>query len=140
MQQLYDWLDRKLRTRRRRLCELARATGEFRRHVGGRILFGQVTLSAVPAHEFLYASRVTWPICEHVQLYEDCVLDGILDVLMVQHTYPVLAVAVTLEEIVWHEVDFCALAYGMAARQAIEHILSPEGRAPNYEFVDTSPA
>jgi hypothetical protein len=103
-------------------------------------LFGQLTLSAVPATEFTYTSRVTWPVGEHVQLYEDCVLDGILDILMVQHEPPVLGMAITLEEISWHEVDSCALAYGMAARQAIERILTPERGAPNYEFIDSPSA
>jgi len=139
MQHLYDWVDRKIRARRRRLRESARATGEFRRHTGGRTLFGKLTLSAVPAMEFTYTSRVTWPVGEHVQLYEDCVLDGILDILMVQHE-PILGLVVTLEEISWHEVDSCALAYGMAARQAIERILSPERGASNYEFVDSPSA
>jgi translation elongation factor EF-G len=56
---------------------------------------------------------------------------------MVQHEPPVLGMAVTLEEISWHEVDSCALAYGMAARQAIERILSPERSPANYEFIDS---
>ncbi len=140
MQHLYDWVDRKIRARRRRLRGSSRATGEFRRHTGGRTLFGQLTLSAIPATEFTYTSRVTWPVGEQVQLYEDCVLDGILDILMVQHEPPVLGMAITLEEISWHEVDSCALAYGMAARQAIERILSPERGAPNYEFIDSPSA
>jgi hypothetical protein len=93
-------------------------------------------LSAVPASEFSYISRVAWPVAEQVQkIYEDCVLDGILDILMVKYE-PVLGMIVVLEDFTWHEVDSCALAYGMAARQAIERILSPEGRAPNYEFMD----
>ena len=78
MNQLHDWLDRKIKARRRRLRVSASATDTFRRHVGPRNLFGQVTLSAVPASEFSYVSRVTWPVGEQVQLYEDCVLDGIL--------------------------------------------------------------
>ena len=132
MQHLYNWLERKIRGERRRLLQPARAVSEFRRHTGGRTVFGHVTLSATPATEFSYTSRVTWPAGERVQLYEDCVLDGILDVIIVQHTFPVLGLAVTLEEISWHEIDSCALGYGMAARQAIERILSPERGAPNY--------
>jgi hypothetical protein len=135
MQQLYDWLERKLRAPRRGLREPAEATEEFRRHTGPRFLFGQLTLSAVPAREFIYTSRVTWPTSEQAQLFEDCVLDGILDVLVIEQTYPVLGIAVTLERITWNEVDSCALAYGMAARQAMRRIIAPEGRGANYELV-----
>jgi len=91
MQLLHDWLDRKIRARRRRLRVPARAMEVFRRHTGPRCLFGQVTLSAVPANEFSYSSRVAWPAGEQVQLYEDCVLEGILDVIIVQRSEPGLA-------------------------------------------------
>ena len=77
MKQLHDWLERKIRARRFRLRVPARATEIFRRHTGPRYLFGQVTLSAVLANEFGYLSRVTWPAGEQIQLYEDCVLEGI---------------------------------------------------------------
>ena len=131
MQQLYDWLDRKIRGRRFRLREPAHATETFQRITGPRCLFGQVTLSAVPANEFSYSSRVSWPAGEQVQLYEDSVLEGILDVIIVQRPEPVLGISVTLEQIKWHEVDSCALAYRMAAQQAIQQILSAGG----FEFV-----
>src|SRR4051794_4666318 len=101
MKQLHDWLERKIRARRFRLRVPSRATETFRRHTGPRCLFGQVTLSAVPAVEFSYSSRVSWPAREQVQLYEDCVLEGILDVVIVQRNEPVLGIAVTLEEIAW---------------------------------------
>lgn len=127
MQQLYDWLDRKIRARRFRLRAPTRATETFRRCTGPRFLFGQVTLSAVPANEFSYSSRATWPVGEQVRLYEDCVLEGILDVIIVQGHEPVLGVAVTLEEIAWHEVESCALAYRMAAQQAMQQILGAGG-------------
>ena len=130
-------IERKLRAPQRRLREAARATGEFCRHTGPRHLFGQLTLSAIPATEFSYTSRVTWPPGEHLQLYEDCVLDGILDVLVIERTYPVFGVAVTLEQMGWHEVDSSALAYGMAARQAVRRIIGPEGRGLNYELVQS---
>jgi hypothetical protein len=135
MQQLHDWLERKLRAPQRRLREPMKATEEFRRHTGPRCLFGKVTLSATPAAEFSYMSRVRWPAGEQAQLFEDCVLDGILDVLVIEQTYPVLGVAVALEKMDWHEVDSCALGYGMAARQAMRRIIAPEGRDLNYELV-----
>ena len=127
MKQLQDWLDRKIGARRRRLRVPASATDSFHRHTGPRTLFGQVTLSAIPATEFSYSSRVTWPAGEQVQLYEDCVLDGILEVLIVQQAEPVLGVAVPLEEIAWHEVDSCALAYRMAAQQTMKLVLGAGG-------------
>jgi hypothetical protein len=133
MHYLHEWLNRKLRAPRSRLCEPARATEVFRRHTGPRYLFGQVTLSAVPAAEFSYESRVTWPANEQVHLYEDCVLDGILDVLLIGQTHPILSLAVTLEEMAWHEIDSCALAYGLAAQQAMRRIIVPEWRGLNYE-------
>jgi translation elongation factor EF-G len=64
-------------------------------------------------------------------MYEDCVLEGILDVLIVQRSEPVLGVQVTLEKITWHEVDSCALAYRMAAQQAMQQVLGAGG----FEFI-----
>jgi hypothetical protein len=127
MKQLHDWFDRKISARRRRLRVPASATDTFRRNVGPRSLFGQVTLSAVPASEFSYSSRVTWPAGEQVQIYEDCVLDGILDVLLVQQAEPVLGIAVTLEEIAWHEIESCAFGYRMAAQQTMKLVLGAGG-------------
>lgn len=138
MQYLYDWVNRKIQARRRRLREAARASGEFRRHTGGRTVFGQLTLSAVPAAEFSYVSRVIWPSGEQAQIYEDCVVDGILDILMVNYE-PVLGMTVTLEEFQWEDIASCPLAYGMAAREAMEKILSPEIGAANYEYIDFKP-
>ncbi|HXT10655.1 MAG TPA: hypothetical protein VN873_03765 [Candidatus Angelobacter sp.] len=126
--QLHDWLDCKIRSHRYRLRVPARAAETFRRHTGPRYVFGQVTLSAVPAEGLGYSSRVTWPAGEQVQLYEDCVLEGILDAIILQPIEPVLGIAVTLEEIAWHEVDSCAGAYHMAAQQAMQQILSAGGR------------
>jgi hypothetical protein len=127
MNQLHDWLERKIKARRRRLRMPASATDTFCRPVGPRGLFGQVTLSAIPASEFSYTSRVTWPVDEQVQLYEDCVLDGILDALIAQQPDPVLGIAVTLEKIAWHEIDSCALAYRMAAQQTMKLVLGAGG-------------
>ena len=93
MQQLHDWLERKLRAPLRRLREPMKATEEFRPHTGPRYLFGKVTLSATPAAVFGYTSHVRWPTAEQTQLFEDCVLDGILDVLVIEQTYAVLGVA-----------------------------------------------
>lgn len=54
-------------------------------------------------------------------------MDGILEVLIVQQAEPVLGVAVPLEEIAWHEVDSCALAYRMAAQQTMKLVLGAGG-------------
>lgn len=139
VKQLYDWLERKLRAPQRRLREPAQVTEEFRRHTGPRILFGQLTLSAMPAAEFSYTSRISWPAPEQAQIFEDCVLEGILDVLVIDQPNPVFGVAITLERIAWHEVDSCALAYRMAAQQAMRRIIAPEGWDSNCELVH-SPA
>ena len=128
---LYGWLERKLQAARL-LREAARATGRFSRQMGGQGVFGQVTLSAVPAAEFSYTSRVIWPD-EQTQIYEDCVLDGILDVLLNEWMHPILGVAVTLEEISWHVVDSDAVGCRMAAREAMLRIIAPEGQPVNYE-------
>jgi hypothetical protein len=130
MKQLNEWFERKLRARRYRLRTNARAMETWSRCTGPRNLFGQVTLSATPADEFSYFSRVSWPDKEQFQMYEDCVLDGILNAILIQRTDPVLGVAVTLEEIAWNEIESCALAYGMAAQQAMNKVLSAGGSEP----------
>jgi hypothetical protein len=68
---------------------------------------------------------VTWPAGDDPLLYEHHVFDGILDVLLTHHPDPVLGISVTLEEILWDDTGSCALAYGMAAREATRSLLSP---------------
>jgi hypothetical protein len=135
MQAVYSWLERKLRAPRYRLREPFRASETYHGRIGLEEVFGQVTLSAKPARQFSFSSKVTWPVGEQYQAYEQSVLDGVLDVLLLEQTYPVVGVSVTLEEVVWNDLDSSALAYGLAARLAMRHILTPNGEEPNCELL-----
>jgi hypothetical protein len=127
MQLLHDWLARKAGGRSYRLRVPVRVTETFRKYTGPRYIFGQVTLSAVPASEFGYSSQVDWPVGESAQLYEDSILEGILDVILAQRATTVLGIAVTLEEVAWDQVESCAYGYRMAAQQAMHQILGAGG-------------
>src|SRR5690242_1218971 len=97
---LHGWLERTIQRVEEtslfaQLREATQVTERFYRNTGPKGVFGQVTLSAVPAAEFSYISRVIWPD-SRTQLYEDYVMDGILDVLLTEWMQPILGVAVTL--------------------------------------------
>ena len=49
---------------------------------------------------------------------------GILDVLLSESMHPILGMAVTVEEIEWHEVDSSCLAYYEAAKAVAKEIVS----------------
>ena len=98
---------------------MASVTSSFRGHNGVRPVFGEVTLSAAPFRTFAFASCVTWPVSG---IYEECVLDGIMDVLVSADFHPICGVRFTLEKIGW-EQDSVPVGYYFAARDAARKIL-----------------
>lgn len=122
MQIIDDWLNRKL-NRFYLLQQPATATHEWKRQTG-RILCASVTLSAMPASNFSFVSRVQWPTIKSDR-YEECVVDGILDALIAPrgHTSAVLGIAVILEDIEWQEEGAVPMAFYMAAREATQKLV-----------------
>ncbi len=114
------WIARKFSRYPMRLREMASATSCFQLHTGPRCIFGEVTISAIPFKAFSFASCVVWPAGGN---YEECVLDGILDVLVSADFHPVWGVKFTLEKIGWHPVDSVPMGYYFAARDATRKIL-----------------
>lgn len=92
-------------------------------------MFGEVTLSAVPFKTFAFASCVVWPAGGN---YEECVLDGILDVLVSSDFHPICGVRFTLEKIEWNE-DSVPVGYYFAARDATRKILRSDENNRNFE-------
>jgi hypothetical protein len=108
------WLARKFSRRQMHLRETISVTSSYRGHNGVRPVFGEVTLSAAPCKTFAFASCVTWPVNG---IYEECVLDGIMDVLVSADFHPICGVRFTLENIGWDK-DSVPVGYYFAARDA----------------------
>ena len=125
--ELQRWMARKFSRRQMHLRELASVTSTFRGHNGSRPVFGEVMLSAAPSKTFSFASCVTWPAGGN---YEECVLDGILDVLVASDFHPICGVRFTLENIGWNE-DSVPMGYYFAAREAARKILRLDGDERN---------
>jgi len=119
---LQGWIDRKLGRDALTISFGATAESEHSKHAGPRWEYGKVAIQAEPSSDFRFTSKVIWP-CAHFKMYEEMVLDGVLDVLICRSANPILGVSVTLLEIGWHEVNSAPMFYYFAARTAMQKIL-----------------
>ncbi len=124
------WIARKLSRYPLHLRETASATGSCHMQTKDRCIFGEVTLSAVPSKTFSFVSRVVWPAGVN---YEECVIDGIFDVLISSDLHPICGVKFTLEEIGWDQNDSVPMGYYFAAREAARKILRLDENNKNFE-------
>src|SRR5688572_32787 len=92
---------------------------DHKRPLGARGQFAGVVLAARPAKRFDFVSRVVWPDRDN---YESAVREAALDVLLCSGSYNATGVALSLEEIRWHDIDSCAVAFYHAARSAVSEI------------------
>lgn len=93
-------------------------------------------MSGAPADEFSFTSSVEWPERDN---YDDWVLHAALDVLLCSGPERLTGIALALEEIEWHEVDSCAVAFYWAARKAVQEIVGFDrfGYPTNFELRHT---
>ncbi len=84
-----------------------------------RGLYGKVVVVGFPATNFEFKSKAIW-INES---YDKAVRKGILDELKNHGLDSNFGGRFVLQEIGWHEVDSCEVAYYEAARKATEEIL-----------------
>lgn len=126
----YSWLERKLDRHFLVLGTPRTITEKYNRHTGPRFIYGELTLSAIPAPTFGFSSKVTWPSDE--DNYDVCVLEGIIDTLLCAGAPYILGATFVLEQIKWHEVDSCGNGYYHAARQATEKIIGKGELSGNY--------
>lgn len=119
---LDQWLNRKRSRPLLSIREPRTSRYKFTRSLGPRGHFAVVQIRGEPAGDFAFQTRVTWP--QSRMDYSTAVLDGILDELFASDLgYVVAKVHFTLEEIEWHDVDSCAVAFYHAARGAVREIL-----------------
>lgn len=123
MHPVYDaWLERKLVQTPIVLPRARTVTRQWRKCTGGRIMFGELTLTAKPSESFAYTERIAWPT--DYPLFNHCVLDGILDGVLIDLRRSPACVAFTLDAIQWHDEDSVPHAYYCAAREAVGHIFA----------------
>jgi hypothetical protein len=131
-QALKDWLNRKLSRKREAVRRRLTVRGEVNRPLSpmGHV-FAAVVLSVEPGDDFRFRSSATWP--SEPSVYDDAVLDGLIDELVTQGLGPVvLNLSVHLEQIEWHQVHSSPRAVYEAARAAAKEILrsaADSGRA-----------
>jgi hypothetical protein len=117
VKELYDaWLNRKLAREPFRPLREWVVSRHWRRKTG-RELFGGVTLRVRPAESFVFESACVWPGSK--EEFEESILDGILDALLVDLTSAPGAAAFVLEAIEWRGDSSVPRAYYMAAREAV---------------------
>ena len=83
-------------------------------------MFAHLTLTAEPSEAFGYVEEVKWPT--DYPYFKHCVLDGILDGLLVDLGRTPAQVRFTLNAIKWHEEHSVPHAYYRAAREAVTEI------------------
>lgn len=128
MSELYDaWLSRKLQQTPTRLHRSWIVSKTWKKHTGGRILYGEVTLTAAPSLEFSYHSIVSWPT--DYPHFQHCVIDGILDAIFIDLVLSPSCVEFKLENIGWHDDDSVPRAYYQAARGAVGEIFALDAQA-----------
>ena len=84
------------------------------------IMYGKVTISAMPAQSFTFSSEASWP----AESYESAVRRGVIDGLAESGVSSDFGAAFVLKEIDWHEVDSCESGYYNAAKQATREIMN----------------
>ena len=128
MPQPYDgWLDRELAQAPLELQRPWTISRKWEKVGGGRIMFGEVTLTAAPSQAFSFTEEITWPT--DYPYFKRCVLDGILDAVFIDLAGAPSHVSFVLNEIKWHEATSVPHAYYRAAREAVEEVFAEDERA-----------
>ncbi|HRB33125.1 MAG TPA: hypothetical protein PLP93_08150 [Nitrosomonas sp.] len=122
-----DWLKRKLAQEPIELRQAWTVSRKWERITGGRILFAELTLTAEPSSAFAYLEKVVWPT--DYLYFKHCVLDGILDGVLIDLARAPTYLSFTLNAINWHEEHSVPRAYYRAAREAIGEIFASDERA-----------
>jgi len=130
------WYARKLNGRLKRLKAPCRTTQEFVRHAGlGK--YAKLTISAEPADSFSFCSDAAWATEADREEFEPYVLDGILDLLMVGPSDPILGVRIVLESAITRPVESNGASFYLAARAATQEIIGITKEWPhNSELVN----
>ena len=102
-----------------------------------RAMFGCITLCVTPADEFRFIDHVSWPA--EPELFSLCVLDGILDALLIDLGESPGGATFTLEAIEWRPVSSVPRAYGIATREAVSELYGLDQRE-RLGFVDDNAA
>jgi hypothetical protein len=116
-----QWLDRKLSRPFSYLKESKTVKYSYHKIFGPTTRTAEVVLTGKPAEKFSFTSQVNWP--ETPDACNECVLEGILDILISSDFNPTLGVSFILEDIRWHEIESAPFAFYHAAREATKQIL-----------------
>ena len=134
-QSIESWFKSRTASKVMRLKNACVVTEEFRRHTGGKDIYGRVTLRAAPADVLEFESLVTWPHPNDQKETEEYIFSAILRRALLEEYFPVLGMKIVLEEIGWDHVNSCPIGYYSAASAAMGKILRPDPLSQNYEAI-----
>jgi hypothetical protein len=118
---LQGWISRKLQGEPYRPLRERTISHQWHK-LTGRELYGSVTLHVVPSEEFRFVDNAAWP--EQREVFSQCVLDGILDALLIDLGAPPGKATFVLEAIEWRKGSSVPRAYGEAAREAVGELFA----------------
>ena len=91
-------------------------TFEYSRHVGPKYVHGGVRLRFDSSQPYSFESRAQWPEGENYEAWVRAAVESVLS----ERCGSLDRCRVVLEDIVWDEVNSCALGFEQAARVATE--------------------
>lgn len=115
---LKNWAESLLNARSLAIKSSVTVVGERNQHLGPRWEFAKVTVTAEPAAVFEVINKV--PIGPELKAlgFPDCVIHGVLDILMTAGPAPLSAVRLTIEDAAWDAIDSSEMAFRQAGREA----------------------
>jgi hypothetical protein len=89
---------------------------EYSRHMGPRYVHGGVRLRFDSLRPYSFESRAQWPATDNYEAQIRAVVESVL----LERCGALDRCQVVLEDIMWHDVDSCAVGFEKAARVATE--------------------
>lgn len=98
----------------------------YHRVLGGRSMFGGLTLTVSPAPALSFAEDLDWP---HPSIRDEVIQDiwiGVFEALATIRYEFIDGVCVTLTAVEWSEVDSCAAAFYHCARECVSTLFTDQ--------------
>ena len=113
-----------------RLKQGISVTGRRVKQFGPRSEFGIVEITVDPAEEFSVVDNVPWRNALEALgvVWPQCVVFGVLDVLMSAEFGPLYKIRITLDDAAYHDVDSSENAFREAGRDAGRKIIEAANR------------
>jgi elongation factor G len=123
MNYLKEWSSSVISLPSAKLRKAVEVEGLRDKHLGPRWEYAKVKLRIEPAESFEVGFEMPRIAGSERATFMDAVIMGLLDVVVVMETSPMIDIRVTLVELIEHEVDSSQRAFRMAGRDAGQNLL-----------------